>query len=76
MMKETFTTPQASASPGEAQQVPLQANEPIAQRQSVSWDSTCPCHQDIAAIAQIARAHLDGLCTTLEAERIIAGKQF
>lgn len=40
------------------------------------WDITCPCHQDLEALAQVAQAHEDGLCTTEEAKRIMAGRQF
>ncbi|MGH2480425.1 MAG: hypothetical protein ACRDHW_12290, partial [Ktedonobacteraceae bacterium] len=40
------------------------------------WDMTCPCHRDLAALARVAWAHHEGLCTAEEAGRIIAGKQF
>ncbi|MGH2479057.1 MAG: hypothetical protein ACRDHW_05320 [Ktedonobacteraceae bacterium] len=39
------------------------------------WDMTCPCHQDLEALARIAWAHHEGLCTAEEAGRIIAGLQ-
>ena len=38
-------------------------------------DSTCPCHDDIEAIAQINMSFQSGLCTFIEAVRIIEGKQ-
>ncbi|MGH2481467.1 MAG: hypothetical protein ACRDHW_17580 [Ktedonobacteraceae bacterium] len=39
-------------------------------------DMTCPCHRDLEALARIAWAHHEGLCTAEEAGRIIAGLQF
>ena len=39
-------------------------------------DMTCPCHRDIDALARVAWAHHEGLCTAEEAGRIIAGLQF
>lgn len=39
------------------------------------WDSTCACHQNIEARIEVARAHRDGLCTSEEAARLLAGKQ-
>lgn len=39
------------------------------------WDSTCPCHDDYDAVAQIVAAFDDGLCTSIEVYRICAGQQ-
>ena len=39
------------------------------------WDKTCPCHDDIEAIAQINTCFQAGLCTFIEAMHIINGEQ-
>jgi hypothetical protein len=38
------------------------------------WDSTCPCHEDPDAIAEIHQAYQDGLITTNDATRMVEGR--